>query len=116
MIRMLRRGSYVIGKPVLWKSFSSAPVDLDEMVIVTTSCGQVWVSELLVLIVTSFLQRIKQLQAKQGKDSLYLRLFVEGGGCSGYSYKFNLEDEPLDPEDDKFVEYFLSLSRLMCCV
>merc|ERR1711962_77910 len=30
----------------------------------------------------------------------YLRVSVGGGGCSGYSYEFELSSEPLDPDED----------------
>ena len=33
-------------------------------------------------------QRIAQLKAKQTDPANYLRIAVIGGGCSGYSYKF----------------------------
>ncbi len=46
-------------------------------------------------------RRINAILAKQsGKD--YLRVSVEGGGCSGFSYKFDLEDKKND--DDIIVE------------
>jgi len=46
-------------------------------------------------------KRINAILAKQsGKD--YLRVSVEGGGCSGFSYKFDLEDTRND--DDVVIE------------
>ncbi|NCP11744.1 MAG: iron-sulfur cluster assembly accessory protein [Sphingomonadales bacterium] len=45
--------------------------------------------------------RIAAIAAKQGKPAL-LRLSVEGGGCSGFTYKFELADAP--DEDDNVSE------------
>ncbi len=46
-------------------------------------------------------KRITAILAKQsGKD--FLRVSVEGGGCSGFSYKFDLEDTK--NEDDLLIE------------
>ncbi|MCZ4298949.1 iron-sulfur cluster insertion protein ErpA [Henriciella marina] len=46
-------------------------------------------------------RRVNAILAKQS-DKDYLRVSVEGGGCSGFSYKFDLEDTKND--DDVIVE------------
>jgi iron-sulfur cluster insertion protein len=45
--------------------------------------------------------RVAFIAAKQGKPAI-LRLSVEGGGCSGFQYKFGLDDGP--EGDDLVVE------------
>ncbi len=45
--------------------------------------------------------RVAAIAAKQGKPAV-LRLSVEGGGCSGFQYKFGLADAP--EADDLVVE------------
>ena len=42
------------------------------------------------------LERIKLIQSQEGKG--FLRITVDGGGCSGFSYSFNFDNKKL--EDD----------------
>eukprot|EP00808_Paulinella_micropora_P007992 g35085.t1 len=45
-----------------------------------------------------FVERMLELRKKQGKEN-FLRVSVEGGGCSGMQYKYDLVDDIAD--DDK---------------
>ncbi|MFD1612521.1 iron-sulfur cluster insertion protein ErpA [Sphingomonas tabacisoli] len=42
-------------------------------------------------LTSSAAQRVATIAAKQGKPAI-LRLSVEGGGCSGFQYRFGLAD------------------------
>ena len=51
------------------------------------------------LIVTdSAARRIKAIIEAEGRCDLRLRVSVSGGGCSGFQYKFDL-DEATEPDD-----------------
>ena len=45
--------------------------------------------------------RVASIAARQNKPAI-LRLSVDGGGCSGFQYKFGFADEPLS--DDSVAE------------
>ena len=40
--------------------------------------------------------KVKELMAAQGNDNLMLRLFVQGGGCSGFQYGFAFDESEQD--------------------
>jgi len=43
-------------------------------------------------------ERLKTLIAAEGKDDLAFRVSVTGGGCSGFSYQFDLAEDA-EPSD-----------------
>jgi len=47
-------------------------------------------------------QRVGELIANDDRDGLMLRVFVQGGGCSGFQYGFQLDDSR--NEDDLGVD------------
>ncbi len=49
-------------------------------------------------------RRIEQLKSSEGNPALMLRLAVSGGGCSGFSYGFSLDEQRRD--DDHLFEDF----------
>lgn len=44
------------------------------------------------------IERIKSILAEENNPALKLRVFIEGGGCSGFSQGFTLDEE--QSEDD----------------
>lgn len=47
-------------------------------------------------------EKVRSLTEERGNPSLKLRVYVTGGGCSGFQYGFSFEDEAA--EDDTLVE------------
>jgi iron-sulfur cluster insertion protein len=53
-----------------------------------------------ITIEQSAADKLKQLITEESNPELKLRIFVQGGGCSGFSYGFTFEDTQ---NDDDFV-------------
>ncbi len=66
-------------------------------------------------------QRVAAIAAKQGKPAR-LRLSVEGGGCSGFQYKFDLaettdsDDTVVETDGTELVVDAMSLELVSGCV
>lgn len=45
--------------------------------------------------------KLAKLKSAEGNDSLMLRVYVTGGGCSGFSYGFDFAEE-IDDDDATF--------------
>lgn len=52
-------------------------------------------------ITDSAVNKVRQLRDSEGNQDLMLRVYVTGGGCSGFSYGFNFA-ESLNEDDAKF--------------
>jgi iron-sulfur cluster insertion protein len=50
------------------------------------------------LFTDSAADKVRQLITEEGNDNLKLRVFVQGGGCSGFQYGFTFDEET--SEDD----------------
>ncbi len=56
--------------------------------------------ENIVNITDSAVNRIYELIAEEGNFNLKLRIFVQGGGCSGFKYGFTFDE---DQNEDDFL-------------
>jgi len=56
----------------------------------------------MINITDSALTKIADLLAEENNPKLKLRTFVQGGGCSGFSYGFTMDEE--QNEDDFVIE------------
>ncbi len=48
--------------------------------------------------------RVRELLAEEGNPALKLRVFIEGGGCSGFQYGFTFDEEV--NEDDTTIDKY----------
>lgn len=71
-----------------------------------------------ITITDSAVEKVRQLREEDGNDELMLRVYVTGGGCSGFSYGFdfaenvNDDDATFSKEDVTVVIDSLSYSYL----
>lgn len=54
------------------------------------------------------IKKIRKLKEQEGNPNLMLRVYVTGGGCSGFSYGFDFVEE-LDEDDANFENDDVSL-------
>ena len=52
----------------------------------------------MITVTESAKTKISDLLAEEGNPNLFLRTFVQGGGCSGFSYGFTFDE--IQNEDD----------------
>lgn len=56
----------------------------------------------LITVTPKAAEKVKEFMKQEGREDLYLRVYVSGGGCSGLSYGMGFEEKP--DEDDSVVE------------
>ena len=49
-------------------------------------------------------EKINELLAEEDKPGAGLRVFVQGGGCSGFQYGLMIEENGATPDADKVIE------------
>jgi iron-sulfur cluster insertion protein len=55
----------------------------------------------MITITDSAVTKIKEILSEETDPNLKVRMFVQGGGCSGFQYGFTLDDQ--GAQDDDFV-------------
>lgn len=58
----------------------------------------------MLTITKSAADKIKEVVEEEGNSDLKLRMFVQGGGCSGFSYGFTLDE--IQNDDDFNIESY----------
>jgi len=53
-------------------------------------------------VTNSAARKVRQLLEQQGHEGHVLRVYIQGGGCSGFQYGFNFEEQAAS--DDAVVE------------
>ena len=66
------------------------------------SVSEAVVDDSPVVFTSSAAEKVAQLIVEEGNDNLKLRVFISGGGCSGFQYGFTFDENAND--DDTKVE------------
>ncbi len=61
-----------------------------------------------ILLTGSAAKKVQSLIQEEGNPALKLRVFIQGGGCSGYQYGFTFDEET--DEGDTIIHYPLKLA------
>lgn len=59
-------------------------------------------SEPALILTDNAAEKLRKLRESEGNPSLMLRVYVTGGGCSGFSYGFNFA-ETVNEDDAEFI-------------
>lgn len=57
-------------------------------------------SESLVVFTDAAANKVKSLIEEEGNDNLMLRVFITGGGCSGFQYGFTFDENRQDGDTE----------------
>ncbi|MBI4356700.1 MAG: iron-sulfur cluster insertion protein ErpA [Gammaproteobacteria bacterium] len=60
-------------------------------------------SENLIRFTDAAISKVRQLIEEEHNDALKLRVFITGGGCSGFQYGFSFEEKATE-EDTQFTK------------
>jgi iron-sulfur cluster insertion protein len=68
-------------------------------------------TDAVVSLTEQAIQKVRELKAKEPSKQQDLRVYVTGGGCSGFSYGFKLDDSVQD--DDTLIDIDQDLKVLV---
>ena len=55
----------------------------------------------MITVTSTAAEKIQELLSEEGKTDSGLRVFVQGGGCSGFQYGLMIEENASDPDSDR---------------
>ena len=55
-------------------------------------------AEAVIVFTDNAARKVKELMDEEGNPELKLRVFISGGGCSGFQYGFTFDDEQADDD------------------
>ena len=70
----------------------------------------------MITVTESAVAKIRDILAEENNDNLKLRVFVQGGGCSGMSYGFTLDETQNEDDWDLEISGFRQLVRRILCL
>ncbi len=60
------------------------------------------------ILTDNAVKKVRELREDEGNDDLMLRVYVTGGGCSGFSYGFDFAEE-IEDDDVNFTNQDVSM-------
>jgi iron-sulfur cluster insertion protein len=94
----MRNGAVALILEGYWHGFSSAPAKRNW----SNTMNAVAEMPAPLIFTDSAADKVKQLIDEEGNNELKLRVFVQGGGCSGFQYGFTFDE--VTNEDDTVMQ------------